>query len=64
MERLGIIAGGGPLPVIAAREARAQGLKVVAVAIEEAAPLNLADEVDAISWVGAGQLGRLIATLK
>ena len=64
MERLGIIAGGGPLPVIAAREARDQGLKVVAVAIEEAAPLNLADEVDAISWVGAGQLGRLIATLK
>ena len=64
MECLGIIAGGGPLPVIAAREARAQGLKVVAVAIEEAASLNLADEVDAISWVGAGQLGRLIAALK
>lgn len=64
MERLGIIAGGGPLPVIAAREARAQGLKVVAVAVEEVASSELADEVDAISWVGAGQLGRLIATLK
>lgn len=64
MERLGIIAGGGPLPAIAAREARMQGLKVVAVAIEEAASFDLADEVDAISWVGAGQLGRLIAALK
>jgi DUF1009 family protein len=64
MERLGIIAGGGPLPAIAAREARAQGLKVVAVAVEEVASSELADEVDAISWVGAGQLGRLIATLK
>jgi len=64
MERLGIIAGGGPLPVIAAREARAQGLKVIAVAIEEAASLELAGEVDAISWVGAGQLGRLKATLR
>jgi len=64
MERLGIIAGGGPLPLIAAREARQQGLKVVAVAIEAAASLDLASEVDAISWVGAGQLGRLIAALK
>ncbi len=64
MERLGIIAGGGPLPLIAAREARQQGLKVVAVAIEAAASLDLASEVDAISWVGAGQLGCLIAALK
>lgn len=64
MERLGIIAGGGPLPIIAAREARAQGLKVVAVAIEGAAGPDLGDEVDVISWVGAGQLGRLIAALK
>lgn len=64
MERLGIIAGGGPLPVIAAREARAQGLKVVAVAIEEAASSDLADEVDSISWVGAGQLGRLMEALR
>jgi DUF1009 family protein len=64
MERLGIIAGGGPLPIIAAREARAQGLKVVAVAIEEAASSDLADEVDSISWVGAGQLGRLMAAFR
>ncbi|MDE2179224.1 MAG: UDP-2,3-diacylglucosamine diphosphatase LpxI [candidate division NC10 bacterium] len=64
MERLGIIAGGGPLPVVAAREARMQGLKVVAVAVEEAASADLAKEVDAIRWVGAGQLGRLIAALK
>jgi DUF1009 family protein len=64
MERLGIIAGGGPLPIIAAREARAQGFRVIAVAIEEAASLDLAGEVDAISWVGAGQLGRLMAALR
>lgn len=64
MECLGIIAGGGPLPVVAAREARVQGFKVVAVAVEEAASADLANEVDAICWVGAGQLGRLIAALK
>jgi DUF1009 family protein len=64
MERLGIIAGGGPLPIIAAREARAQGLTVVAVAVDGAADPGLADAVDTLSWVGAGELGRLIATLK
>lgn len=64
MECLGIIAGGGPLPVVAAREARIQGFKVVAVAVEEAASPDLANEVDAICWVGVGQLGRLISTLK
>ncbi len=52
------------MPAIAAREARRQGLKVVAVAIEEAASLDLAGEADTISWVGAGQLGRMIAALK
>lgn len=41
-----------------------QGLRVVAVAVEEAASIDLVDEVDAICWVGAGQLGRLIAALK
>lgn len=64
MECLGIIAGGGPLPVVAAREARMQGIKVVAIAVEEAASADLAGEVDEIRWVGAGQLGRLIAALK
>ncbi len=62
MERLGIIAGGGPLPIVAARDARMQGLRVVAVAVEEAASPDLVDEVDAICWVGAGQLGRLISS--
>jgi DUF1009 family protein len=56
MERLGIIAGGGPLPIMAARDARMQGLKVVAVAVEEAASADLADEVDAICWVGVGKV--------
>ncbi|MDE2060304.1 MAG: UDP-2,3-diacylglucosamine diphosphatase LpxI [candidate division NC10 bacterium] len=64
VERLGIIAGGGPLPVVAARDARMQGFNVVAVAVEEAASADLAGEVDAICWVGAGQLGRLLAALK
>ncbi len=64
MEKLGIIAGAGHLPFIAAREAKAQGLKVVAVAIKEAASPELAACVDTFQWVGAGELGRLIKVLK
>jgi DUF1009 family protein len=64
MEVLGIIAGGGQLPLVAASEARAQGLRVVVVAIREEADPRLADQVDAIHWVRVGQLGALVRALK
>lgn len=64
MEQIGIIAGGGRLPFIAAGEARAQGLRVVAVAIKEVASPELEAYVDTIHWVGAGELGRLMKVLK
>ena len=64
MEQVGIIAGSGQLPFVAAREARAQGLRVVAAAIREEASADLAGAVDALHWVGVGQLGRLIRVLR
>ena len=64
MERVGIIAGSGQLPFVAARQARAQGLRVVAAAIRGEAAPELAGEVDALHWVGVGQLGRLIHVLQ
>jgi len=64
MERVGIIAGSGQLPFVAAREARAQGLRVVAAAIRQEAAPELAAAVDALHWVGVGQLGRLIRVLR
>jgi DUF1009 family protein len=64
MEQVGIIAGSGPLPFVAAGEARAQGLRVVAAAIREEAAPELAGAVDALHWVGVGQLGRLIRVLR
>src|SRR5574341_2110081 len=64
MERVGIIAGSGRLPFVAAREARAQGLRVVAAAIRQEAAPELAATVDALHWVGVGQLGRLIRVLR
>lgn len=60
MEALGIIAGSGQLPFVAAAEARAQGLRVVAAAIQEEADTRLADHVDALHWVRVGQLGAVV----
>lgn len=64
MEAVGIIAGSGRLPLVAASEARAQGLRVVAVAVREEADARLADQVDAIHWVRVGQLGAVVRALR
>lgn len=64
MDRLGIIAGGGRLPFVAAAEARARGLRVVAVGIEKETDPRLAEQVDALHWVRLGQLGGAVAALK
>jgi hypothetical protein len=60
MEALGILAGGGRLPFIAAVEARRQELRVVAVAIKDETDPELATQVDAIHWVRLGQLGAVV----
>src|SRR3972149_218649 len=59
MSRIGIIAGSGPLPLLAAREAKAAGVAIR----EEAAPAGEA-VADRLHWVGVGQLGALIRALK
>jgi DUF1009 family protein len=64
MEALGLIAGSGRLPLIAAAEARAQGLRVVAVAVKGEADAGLADRVEAIHWVRVGQLGAVVRALQ
>ncbi len=64
MEALGILAGGGPLPLVAAAEARRQGLRVVAVALRGETDSALADRVDAIHWVHVGQLGAVVHALR
>lgn len=64
MEALGILAGSGRLPFIAAAEARAQGLRVVAVAVKEETDPGLAAHVDAIHWVHVMQLGAAIRALR
>ena len=60
MNALGIIAGNGEFPLILARSARQQGLRLVAVAFEGETRPDLADAVDEVEWVRIGQLNKLI----
>jgi len=64
MKKLGLIAGMGDLPIIIASEAKAQGYKVIAIALEPLADRSLSSHVDEIKWVNVGKLGKLIDTLK
>lgn len=61
---LGLIAGGGRFPLIAADAARTGGLHVIAVAHVGETDPALSEKVDEIVWVRLGQLGHLIKTLK
>jgi DUF1009 family protein len=63
-EPLGIIAGNGRFPFLAAAGARRVGRRVVALAIREEADPELEKEVDELHWVGLGQLGRAIKILQ
>ena len=61
---LGLIAGNGRFPFLAAAGARRAGRRVVAVAIREEADPGLEAAVDELHWVDLGQLGRCIDVLK
>jgi len=61
---LGLIAGNGRFPFLVAAGARRAGRRVVVVAIKEEAFPELEKDVDELHWVGLGQLGRCIDTLK
>jgi UDP-2,3-diacylglucosamine hydrolase len=63
-EILGLIAGGGQFPLIAADAARQRGIRVVAVAHQGETDPALSDKVDEIVWITLGQLGHLIKALK
>jgi hypothetical protein len=60
---IGLIAGNGQFPLLFARAARAQGVRVVAVGMRGETLPQLADEVDSLAWVRVGQLGRTLRLL-
>ena len=59
MKTIGIIAGNGRFPILAAREARREGYKVVVSAIEKEADAGLEKIADAHQWVKIGELKNL-----
>ena len=64
MNAVGIIAGGGRLPFVAAAEARAQGRRVVVVGIRGETDPALAEVVDVLHWVRLGQLGAVVKSFR
>ena len=62
--QIGIIAGMGELPVIIAKDAKERGYKVITVALENLASLEMDSVSDMIRWVNPGKFGELIDTLK
>ena len=62
--QIGIIAGMGELPVIIAKDARERGYKVITVALETLASLEMYSVSDEIRWVNPGKFGELIDILK
>lgn len=61
---IGLIAGTSQFPLLFARSARAKGYRVVAVAIEGETFPELEAEVDEITWVKLGKLGKLLKAFK
>jgi DUF1009 family protein len=63
-EVLGLIAGNGRFPFLAAAGARRAGRRVVAVALREETAPELERHVDELHWISLGQLGRGIEILQ
>ncbi len=56
MERIGLIAGGGEIPVIFAREARKKGVKVIGFAVKGLASPELEGVCSKVHWLGTNQI--------
>lgn len=57
----GLIAGNGQFPFLVAEGARAAGASLAVVAIKEETDPRIEDVADNVTWVGIGQLGRMIS---
>jgi len=61
---VGMLAGGGLLPICFARSARARGMRIVAIALKGDAGPELARYVDQIHWTNVAKLGKWIRIFK
>ena len=63
-EKIGLIAGGGPFPVLFAQKARERGFEVHAVGFYNETDNRLSDHVADMETIHLGQVGRLIGFFK
>jgi DUF1009 family protein len=64
METIGLIAGNGVFPVLFAREAKARGLRVVAVAHVGETVRDIEHAADSVEWIRVGQIAKLVRVLR
>ena len=64
MEKIGLLAGAGRLPVELAREAKALGYEVYAVALLDATDAELDGIVDDCAHISVAKLGKILSYLK
>jgi DUF1009 family protein len=62
--RYGLIAGNGQFPFMVAEGARRAGASLAVAAIREETDPRLEQEVESLTWVGIGQLGKMIRFFK
>jgi len=61
---VGLVAGNGQFPIEFAENARARGLSVSAIGLKGEADPKIEEIAQSVAWIGVGQLGKLIKTLK
>ncbi len=61
---IGLIAGGGELPLLFARQAQRRGFSVRTAALRGSAPVSLERQCNVVNWISIGQLGSLIRFFK
>src|SRR4026208_461067 len=62
--KFGLIAGNGKFPFMVVEGARRSGVEIVVAAIREETDPDIERLVDRVTWVGIGQLGRMIRFFK
>ena len=62
--RYGLIAGNGRFPFMVVEGAKRAGVSLSVAAIREETDPSIEQEVDRLTWVGIGQLGKMIRFFK
>ena len=64
VDKVGLIAGSGRFPLIFAQNARAVGVRVIAVAHRGETAEEIEQLVEQVTWIRVGQLGKIIRTFR